>query len=235
MIEIFIAFGAGLISFLSPCVLPLIPGYIAYISGSSLNELLEKKDVNLLPIILFTFGFSIVFIIFGASATYLGKFLLSNSFPLRIIAGVIIIFFSLHIIGIINIKFLNYEKKIYADRNNTVFSSILIGMAFAFGWTPCIGPILGSILILASTTENIGKGILLLSSYSLGLAIPFILSGYLIQKFILLSRNIKKKMNIIMKVGGILLFLTGILILTNQLQVLGFYILEFIPILDRIG
>ena len=235
MIEIFIAFGSGLISFLSPCVLPLIPGYIAYISGSSLNELLEKKDVNLLPIILFTFGFSIVFIIFGASATYLGKFLLSNSFPLRIIAGVIIIFFSLHIIGIINIKFLNYEKKIYADRNNTVFSSILIGMAFAFGWTPCIGPILGSILILASTTENIGKGILLLSSYSLGLAIPFILSGYLIQKFILLSKNIKKKMNVITKVGGILLFLTGILILTNQLQVLGFYILEFIPILDRIG
>ena len=235
MIEIFIAFGAGLISFLSPCVLPLIPGYIAYISGSSLNELLEKKNVNLLPIILFTFGFSIVFIIFGASATFLGKFLLSNSFPLRIIAGVIIIFFSLHIIGIINIKFLNYEKKIYADRNNTVFSSILIGMAFAFGWTPCIGPILGSILILASTTENIGKGILLLSSYSLGLAIPFILSGYLIQKFILLSKNIKKKMNVITKVGGILLFLTGILILTNQLQVLGFYILEFIPILDRIG
>ena len=235
MIEIFIAFGAGLISFLSPCVLPLIPGYIAYISGSSLNELLEKKDVNLLPIILFTFGFSTVFIIFGASATYLGKFLLSNSFPLRIIAGVIIIFFSLHIIGIINIKFLNYEKKIYADRNNTVFSSILIGMAFAFGWTPCIGPILGSILILASTTENIGKGILLLSSYSLGLAIPFILSGYLIQKFILLSKNIKKKMNVITKAGGILLFLTGILILTNQLQVLGFYILEFIPILDRIG
>ena len=235
MIEIFVAFGAGLISFLSPCVLPLIPGYIAYISGSSLNELLEKKDVNLLPIILFTFGFSIVFIIFGASATFLGKFLLSNSFPLRIIAGVIIIFFSLHIIGIINIKFLNYEKKIYADRNNTVFSSILIGMAFAFGWTPCIGPILGSILILASTTENIGKGILLLSSYSLGLAIPFILSGYLIQKFILLSKNIKKKMNVITKAGGILLFLTGILILTNQLQVLGFYILEFIPILDRIG
>ena len=235
MIEIFIAFGAGLISFLSPCVLPLIPGYIAYISGSTLNELLEKKDVNLLPIILFTFGFSTVFIIFGASATYLGKFLLSNSFPLIIIAGVIIIFFSLHIIGIINIKFLNYEKKIYADRNNTVFSSILIGMAFAFGWTPCIGPILGSILILASTTENIGKGILLLSSYSLGLAIPFILSGYLIQKFILLSKNIKKKMNVITKVGGILLFLTGILILTNQLQVLGFYILEFIPILDRIG
>tara|TARA_B100001778_G_scaffold112826_1_gene92451 strand:+ start:368 stop:1075 length:708 start_codon:yes stop_codon:yes gene_type:complete len=235
MIEIFIAFGSGLISFLSPCVLPLIPGYIAYISGSSLNELLEKKDVNLLPIILFTFGFSTVFIIFGASATYLGKFLLSNSFPLRIIAGVIIIFFSLHIIGIINIKFLNYEKKIYADRNNTIFSSILIGMAFAFGWTPCIGPILGSILILASTTENIGKGILLLSSYSLGLAIPFILSGYLIQKFILLSKNIKKKMNVITKVGGILLFLTGILILTNQLQVLGFYILEFIPILDRIG
>ena len=191
--------------------------------------------MNLLPIILFTFGFSIVFIIFGASATYLGKFLLSNSFPLRIIAGVIIIFFSLHIIGIINIKFLNYEKKIYADRNNTVFSSILIGMAFAFGWTPCIGPILGSILILASTTENIGKGILLLSSYSLGLAIPFVLSGYLFQKFMVISKNIKKKMNLITKIGGSLLLITGILILTNQLQSLGFYILEYLPILGKIG
>ena len=138
MAEIFIAFGAGLISFLSPCVLPLIPGYISYISGSSLNELLEKKNINLLPVILFAAGFSIVFIIFGASATFLGKFLLSNSFPLRIIAGIVIILFSLHMIGIFNIKFLNYEKRIQADKNKSIFSSILIGMAFAFGWTPCI-------------------------------------------------------------------------------------------------
>jgi len=235
MLEIFIALSAGLISFLSPCVLPLIPGYIAYISGSSLNELLEKKNVNLLPIVLFTVGFSIVFIIFGASATFLGKFLLSNSFPLRIIAGIIIVFFSLHILDIFKIKFLNYEKRFYADRNKNILSSLLIGMAFAFGWTPCIGPILGSILVLASTEESINKGILLLFFYSLGLAIPFILSGYLIQKFLAISKNLKKNMNLITKTGGSLLLITGILIITNHLQSLGFYLLKFFPFLQSIG
>jgi len=235
MLEIFIALSAGLISFLSPCVLPLIPGYIAYISGSSLNELLEKKNVNLLPIVLFTVGFSIVFIIFGASATFLGKFLLSNSFPLRIIAGIIIVFFSLHILDIFKIKFLNYEKRLYADRNKNILSSLLIGMAFAFGWTPCIGPILGSILVLASTEESINKGILLLFFYSLGLAIPFILSGYLIQKFLAISKNLKKNMNLITKTGGSLLLITGILIITNHLQSLGFYLLKFFPFLQSIG
>ena len=235
MAEIFIAFGAGLISFLSPCVLPLIPGYISYISGSSLNDLLEKKNINLLPIILFTLGFSIVFIIFGASATFLGKFLLSNSFPLRIVAGLVIVIFSLHMLGIFKINFLNYEKRIQADRNKSIFSSILIGMAFAFGWTPCIGPILGSILLLASTTESISRCILLLCSYSLGLALPFIISGYLIQKFIIFSKNIRQKVKLIEKIGGTLLLVTGILIITNQLQVLGFYLLNYLPFLQGIG
>ena len=235
MTELLIAFGAGLISFLSPCVLPLIPGYISYISGSSLNELLEKKNVNLLPIVLFTVGFSIVFIIFGASATFLGKFLLSNSFPLRIVAGIIIIIFSLHILGVFKIKFLNYEKRFYADRNKNILSSLLVGMAFAFGWTPCIGPILGSILVLASTEESINKGILLLFFYSLGLAMPFILSGYLIQKFLAISKNLKKNMNLITKTGGSLLLITGILIITNHLQSLGFYLLKFFPFLQSIG
>ena len=235
MTEIFIAFGAGLISFLSPCVLPLIPGYISYISGSTLENLLKSKNVNLLPIILFTLGFSVVFIIFGASATFLGKVLLKNSFPLRIIAGLVIIIFSLHILGVFNLNFLNYEKRLDAEKNSNVFSSFLVGMAFAFGWTPCIGPILGSILILASTTENIYEGIMLLTFYSLGLAIPFILAGYAIQKFLLISKNIKQKMNIITKTGGVLLFLTGILIITNQLQAIGFYLLEYIPFLGKIG
>ena len=235
MTEIFIAFGAGLISFLSPCVLPLIPGYISYISGSTLENLLKSKNVNLLPIILFTLGFSVVFIIFGASATVLGKILLKNSFPLRIISGLIIIIFSLHILGVFNLNFLNYEKRLDAEKNSNVFSSFLVGMAFAFGWTPCIGPILGSILILASTTENIYEGIMLLTFYSLGLAIPFILAGYAIQKFLLISKNIKQKMNIITKTGGVLLFLTGILIITNQLQAIGFYLLEYIPFLGKIG
>ena len=235
MIELTIALGAGLISFLSPCVLPLIPGYISYISGSSLNELIEKKNVNIFPIILFTIGFSIVFIIFGAASTFLGKVLLQNSYELRIVAGLIIIILSLHIIGIFNIKFLNYEKRIDVNIGKNFFSPILIGMAFAFGWTPCIGPILGSILILASTEESLFRGILLLLSYSIGLAIPFILSGYLIQKFLIFSKNFKKNINKVSKIGGIILLITGILIITNQLQALGFYLLNVFPFLQNFG
>ena len=235
MLELSIAFGAGLISFLSPCVLPLIPGYISYISGSSLNELIEKKTVNIFPIIIFAIGFSIVFISFGATASFLGSIILENSYELRIASGIIIIIFSLQILGIINLNFLNYEKRIYTEKKSGIFSSLLVGMAFGFGWTPCIGPILGSILALASTEQSLNRGILLLVFYSLGLAIPFILSGYLIQKFLVFSKNIKSKMNIIMKTGGALLLMTGILIITNQLQALGFYLLKYIPILQKLG
>ena len=227
--------GAGLISFLSPCVLPLIPGYISYISGSSLNELIEKKKCKYISYYSFTIGFSIVFIIFGAASTFLGKVLLQNSYELRIVAGLIIIILSLHIIGIFNIKFLNYEKRIEANIGKNFFSPILIGMAFAFGWTPCIGPILGSILILASTEESLFRGILLLLSYSIGLAIPFILSGYLIQKFLIFSKNFKKNINKVSKIGGIILLITGILIITNQLQALGFYLLNVFPFLQNFG
>jgi len=235
MFELFIAFGAGLISFLSPCVLPLIPGYISYVSGSSFNELIEKKNINLIPIILFTVGFSIVFIIFGAASTFLGQLLLQNSFELRIAAGVIIIIFSLHIIGVINLKFLNYEKRIQTNNNKNIYSPIVIGAAFGFGWTPCIGPILGSILALAATEESINKGILLLLFYSLGLALPFILSGYLIQRFLIFSKNFKKNINLVSKIGGLILLVTGILILTNQLQALGYYIINIFPFLQNFG
>ena len=235
MIELLIAFGAGLISFLSPCVLPLIPGYISFITGNSLNELLESKKINIRPLILFTLGFSFIFIIFGAAASYLGQVLLQNSETLRIIAGLIIIIFSLQLIGIININFLNFEKKIYTQKNNNIWFSFIIGMAFGFGWTPCIGPILGSILALASTEETIYKAILLLSLYSLGLAIPFILSGYLMQKFLLFSKNFKRNINLVTKGGGIILLITGILILTNQLQILGYYILNYLPFLQNFG
>ena len=235
MIELLVALSAGLLSFLSPCVLPLIPGYISYISGSTLNELLEKKEINIIPLILFSLGFSIVFILFGAASTFLGQIVLNNSNTLRIVAGLIIIFFSLNIIGVLNFNFLNYEKRINYTKKKGQIGSVLVGMAFGFGWTPCIGPILGSILLLASTEESINRGILLLSFYSLGLAIPFVLSGYLFQKFMVISKNIKKKMNLITKIGGSLLLITGILILTNQLQSLGFYILEYLPILGKIG
>ena len=233
--ELFIALGAGLISFLSPCVLPLIPGYISYISGSSINELIEKKSVNLFPIILFTVGFSIVFICFGAASTLLGQVLLENSYELRIVAGVIIIILSLHLIGIINIKFLNYEKRVQTDIKRNFFSPALIGMAFAFGWTPCIGPILGSILVLASTEESLQQGILLLTFYSIGLAVPFILAGYLIQRFLVFSKNFRKNINKVSKIGGSILLITGILMITNHLQALGFYLLNIFPFLQNFG
>jgi cytochrome c-type biogenesis protein len=235
MIELFIAFGAGLISFLSPCVLPLIPGYISFISGASLNELLAKKKINLIPLILFTLGFSFVFIMFGAAASYLGQVLLQNSQTLRVAAGLVIIIFSLQLIGIVNISFLNFEKKVYTKRNNNIWFSFIVGMAFGFGWTPCIGPILGSILALASTEETIFEAIILLSFYSLGLAIPFILSGYLMQRFLMFSKNFRKNINLVSKIGGIILLTTGILILTNQLQVLGYYILNSLPFLQNFG
>ena len=233
--ELFIALGAGLISFLSPCVLPLIPGYISYISGSSINELIEKKSVNLLPIFLFTVGFSIVFIFFGEASTLLGQVLLQNSYELRIVAGVIIVILSLHLIGIINIKFLNYEKRLQTDIKRNLFSPALIGMAFAFGWTPCIGPILGSILVLASTEESLQQGILLLTFYSVGLAVPFILAGYLIQRFLVFSKNFRKNINKVSKIGGSILLITGILMITNHLQALGFYLLNIFPFLQNFG
>jgi len=235
MFELSIAFGAGLISFLSPCVLPLIPGYISFISGASLNELLAKKKINLTPLVLFTLGFSFVFIIFGAAASFLGQILLQNSQTLRIVAGLIIIIFSLQLIGILNISFLNFEKKIYTKKNSNIWFSFVIGMAFGFGWTPCIGPILGSILALASTEETTFKAIILLSFYSLGLAIPFVLSGYLMQRFLIFSKNFRKNINLVSKIGGFILLITGILILTNQLQVLGYYILNIFPFMQNFG
>ena len=236
-ISLSIAFLAGLVSFLSPCVLPLIPGYISYISGTSLYKINEKK-INLVvaKTIFFTLGFSFVFITLGSTASLIGKFFLFNSNILTIIAGIVIILFSLQLIGIINFNFMNKDIRIFTNQysNNLAFP-LFVGMAFGFGWTPCIGPILGSILTLAALEGNIGKGILLLSFYSLGLAIPFIISGILIDKFLFFSKSFKKYMSIITKLGGTILLLTGVAILTGQLQVLGFFILEYFPSLGNIG
>jgi len=232
-----IAFLAGLISFLSPCVLPLIPGYICYISGVSLEKIGERENSSVvLRTIFFTLGFSVVFIILGSAASFLGKFFLINSNVLRIAAGVMIIFFSLQIVGIINLNFLNKDVRFFTHQysNNLTFP-FLVGAAFGFGWTPCIGPILGSILSLAAIEENFSKSISLLLFYSLGLSIPFIISGVLIDKFIFFSKNLKKYIFIIKKIGGTILLLTGIAILTNQLQFLGFFILEYFPSLGKFG
>ena len=181
-----LAFMAGIISFLSPCVLPLIPGYISYISGTSIKELSEKKNnLVLIKTIFFTLGFSLVFITLGSAASLLGKFFLNNSLILRIAAGIIIIFFSLQFIGIINFKFMNKDLRIFTTSHSSNLAfPLLFGAAFGFCWTPFIGPVLGSILALASIEESFNKSILLLSFYSLGLAIPFIISGVLINKFL---------------------------------------------------
>ena len=235
MFEYLIAFGAGLISFLSPCVLPLIPGYISYISGQSLQEILNKKEINFFPLILFCLGFSTVFVLLGASASFLGQTLLQNSEVLRILAGIVIIIFSLQLIGIINIPYLNFEKRFDAKESRNILFPYVIGVAFGFGWTPCIGPILGSILALASIEETLTRAVILLILYSLGLAIPFVLSGYLIQRFLLFSKNFRKNINLISKIGGIILLVTGILILTNQLQAIGFYIIEIFPFMQKFG
>ena len=235
MIEFLIAFGAGLISFLSPCVLPLIPGYVSFISGQSLQEILKSKKIDILPLVLFCFGFSTVFIILGASASFLGQTLLQNSETLRVIAGFIIIIFSLQLIGLINISYLNFEKRIDAKKSQNILFPYVIGLAFGFGWTPCIGPILGSILALASIEETLSRALLLLSFYSLGLAIPFVLSGYLIQKFLIFSKNFKRNINLISKIGGFTLLITGVLILTNQLQAIGFYLIKIFPFMQNFG
>mgnify|MGYP006187433715 FL=1 len=232
-----IAFIAGLISFLSPCVMPLIPGYISYISGTSLEELAKKKrSLVFLKTIFFTLGFSFVFIVLGSTASYLGKLFLINSNTFRILAGIIIIIFSLLLLKVIDLKFLNKDLRIFTDKySNNLYFPFLVGAAFGFGWTPCIGPILGSILTLSALEQNINKSILLLSSYSFGLAIPFIISGVLIDKFLTFSKSIKKYITLITKLGGIILLLTGFAILTGQLQVLGFFILENIPYLSNLG
>ena len=235
MIEYLIAFGAGLISFLSPCVLPLIPGYISYISGQSLQEILNKKQTNIFPLILFCLGFSTVFVILGASASFLGQTLLQNSEILRILAGIIIVIFSLQLIGIINISYLNFEKRFDAKESRNILFPYVIGVAFGFGWTPCIGPILGSILALASLKTTLVQGILLLITYSIGLGIPFILAGYYLGNFLMFSHKAKKYIEKIQKGSGIILIITGILILSSKLQSIGFYLLELFPFLGKLG
>ncbi len=235
-ITLSIAFFAGLISFLSPCVLPLIPGYISYISGTSYEGILKKNNLIIVKTIFFTLGFSLVFITLGSTASFIGKFFLTNSETFRIIAGGVIILFSLQLIGVLNLRLMNSEFRFFTNKyNSNLGFPFVVGVAFGFGWTPCIGPILGAILTLAALEESLGKSILLLSFYSLGLAIPFIISGILINKFLLFSKAFKKYTILISKGGGIILLLTGIAILTGQLQVLGFFILEYFPSLQSFG
>ena len=236
IIKLAFAFGAGFISFLTPCVLPIIPGYICYITGKNLSEIDQDKRIVLIKTILFSLGFSLVFIILGATASAVGNILLFLSNELRIAAGIVIILFSLQMLGIFNFNFLNQDKRIETKgyKDNYAFPFI-VGAAFAFGWTPCIGPVLGSILALSATEASISKGILLLSFYSLGLAIPFILSGYYMSKFLTTRKGFNKYYGTVTKTGGSILLVTGVLIATNQIQVISFYILTIFPFLTTLG
>lgn len=232
-----ISFFAGLISFLSPCVLPLIPGYVSFICGTTLNELNSKsKNFILKKSIFFSLGFSLVFISLGATATFIGSFLLKNTKLLSIGSGLIIIFFGIYLLNLIKINFLDKSVGNFNVRySDNLLFPFIVGVGFGFGWTPCIGPILGSILAFASMENSIYKGILLLCFYSLGLAVPFILSSLLIKKFLIFSKKTKKYLNNIKKISGIILIITGILIVTGTLQILGFYLIEYFPILQKLG
>ena len=233
----FLSFFAGIISFLSPCVLPLIPGYISFINGTTL-EGLENKKKNFIfrETLLFSVGFSIVFISLGATATMFGSLMLEYSRIFTFIVGVIIIFFSLNMIGLLQFRLLNQELRYHFHNQITKpYMSLLVGIGFGFGWSPCIGPILGSVLALASLETTLMKGIILLSIYSIGLAIPFILSGLFITKFLVFSKKTRIHIVKIQKISGYILLVTGVLIVTGKLQTLGFYLLDWFPFLAKLG
>ena len=237
VVSLSIAFFAGFISFISPCVLPLIPGYVSFICGTTLYELDNKsKNFILKKSLFFSLGFSLVFISLGATATFIGSFLLQNSQILSIGSGVIIIFFGIYLLELIKINVLNKSfGNFNIQYSNGLLFPFIVGIGFGFGWTPCIGPILGSILAFASMEDSIYKGISLLSLYSLGLAVPFVLSSLLIKKILIFSKRAKNYLINVKKISGIILIITGILIVTGKLQILGFYLIEYFPILQKLG
>ena len=224
--SLLLAFSAGLLSFLSPCVLPLVPAYITYITGSTVAELrTEKARLHTLHKSLgFVLGFSLVFIAMGASITSIGKLLIGNMDVFRKVGGALIVLFGIHITGIFKIKTLYYEKRLVPfEKLRKNISSVFMGMAFAAGWTPCVGPILASILIYAGSMETISMGVLLLTAYSLGLAVPFVLTAYAIGSFSEYFKKISRYLNTISIISGFLLILMGVLIFTNKIAVLSQY------------
>ena len=220
-VSVFAAFTAGVVSFLSPCVLPLVPGYISIVSGCSLDRLREEHNVLrrvvLLNSILFIAGFSIIFIALGASATWLGQALMSKMTLLYRIAGIVIIVFGLHLTGLLRINFLYRDKRFNnIQKPRGVWGSFVLGLAFAFGWTPCIGPILAGILTIASTQQTVGQGVFLLAVYSMGLGMPFLLTSLGIDRFLSFYSRFKRHFHAVEVVSGVLVVAIGALILTNN-------------------
>lgn len=240
-ISIVAAFLAGVISFISPCVLPLVPAYISIMSGASLEDLRSNPSAKtrrkvLISSIAFILGFSVVFVLLGATATALGNFLLMKMEVIRYIAGGVIIVFGLHLTGLIKIKFLLFEKRINKRVSKVSFiSTFLIGMAFAFGWSPCLGPILAGILGIAATKEHISQGIFLLSVYSLGLGLPFFLTALATNYSIGIFTIIKKHMRAVELISGIFLIMIGVLIIFDFFTILASYTNKWFPFLQKIG
>lgn len=225
-VSLIVAFSAGLISFLSPCVLPLVPAYISYLTGTSVNDTHVKEDKYkvLYKALGFVIGFSIIFILMGASITTLGRIFIRNQTVFRKIAGILIFIFGLHTTGLLKIKLFNQEKKFIIFKNTRGnFGAVLMGMAFAAGWTPCVGPILSTILVYASSMDTISKGILLLVVYSLGLAIPFVLTALAVESLAPKIKSLGKYLKWISIISGVLMIIMGILIFTNNVRQLSNY------------
>jgi len=218
---------AGLLSFFSPCILPLIPAYFSFITGLSLDELTENKKETRQKVILSTLvyvaGFSFIFILFGASASFLGGVANQYAWVVRYIGGTIIVVFGLHLLAIINIKGFNFEKRIHVKKKPFhLLGTFVIGMAFGAGWSPCIGPMLGSILIVAGSQDTVLKGVFLLAVYSAGLAIPFLIMSFFINSILEIMKRTTKFIGIINKISGILLITLGLLLIFDKLRFLAF-------------
>ena len=229
------AFVAGFLSFISPCVLPLIPGYISFISGASLEDMRAGQRATrrqvLISSIAFVVGFSIVFVALGASATAIGRFVSDKLPVLSQVAGILIILFGLHMMGLFRLAFLDNEKRAQTQRKPAgPLGALLVGLAFAFGWTPCIGPILAGILVVAGSRDTIGEGVLLLAVYSLGLGVPFVLTSLAIDRFFSVAGRIRRHYHAIELGSGGLLVTIGVLILTGQLTVIVRYLQPYLPV-----
>ncbi len=234
-VSLIAAFGAGFLSFISPCVLPLIPGYLSFVSGVSLEEMRDDRAVAarrqvIITSLAFVVGFSLVFVALGASASAIGKFLFRNSSLLSKIAGTLVIIFGLHTMGVFRIPFLETEKRLQAgSKPKSLMGAVMVGMAFGFGWTPCIGPILSGILILAGSQETVWQGVVLLAVYSMGLGIPFLLTSLAINKFFAASGRIRRHYHKIELASGALLVGIGVLLFTDQMTVIVRYLTPYLP------
>lgn len=229
-----IAFTAGFLSFVSPCVLPLVPSYVSYITGLSLEQLTDpegQKQVRWVTIknsLLFILGFSLIFIAFGASATVIGQGLLVYQGILRKIGGGLVILFGLYLIGVLKIPFLmTYRQYQFQNRPSGALGSVLIGVAFAAGWTPCVGPILGTILLYASTTQSLTAGIKLLSVYSIGLGLPLLITALGVNAFLTTFKKLKDYLWIVSLISGIFLIIVGVMIFTNSLRLLAAWLTRY--------